>query len=146
MSKILGIIFILLILKQNIFAKKVLIIEYSNVNNYQIKRLYKQATIINSPFFLKNLKCEKVQVPLKYSIFDIINYLENSRVNIKNISTLKNQEISDEIFVKKIVIIDLKYKILEKNHKRYYIFNVCYPEKRKRFSFLKKILEFFNGY
>lgn len=119
------------------FSEKILIIEYDEVKNFCIERSYSDYIVIDEPYFIKNLKCRDYYFDSSYKLPDIINFIKNNVIDFSEYSNFRNLKLTDKIFIKKIIILDSNYKILEKNGKRYYIFHVCYPSIKSKNIFEK---------
>ncbi len=146
MKKILFSLFFLLF-SLNLLANKLLIIYNISTKNNSVFKILYEYTIINDTFFIKNLKCDNLEFH-KTPIKAIINKILNNFVYIKSETFKYNENVNDFAYFKSYLLIDLKYKVLEKNNEKYYIFNVCYPVEKENVSLVKKVLkrikDFFN--
>ncbi len=126
-------------------SKKILVVSIQSLKNYSLETFYYDFSEIDSLYFFK-FQCYNYIFPVKdNNIKDIINYLlySNQKVHIQ--SVLNNYKVNDKVTVKNIFVIDLDYKILEKDKKKYYIFDICYPTQRKENKIIKFLKDIFNG-
>ncbi len=132
-------IFLIITFLSPLNSKKILIVKIESAKNYTIKTYYYDFTEIDYPYFM-TLTCKDFEIPYEYEIDKIIDFLLNKVVLVKSNTESKNFLLNDNIILKTKIIIDTKYKVLEKNGKKYYIFNVCYPDK-KNTNIIKKIFK-----
>ena len=144
MKKAFFIILILILFSFPLFSKSFLVITTEYMEDFRIKSYYYDFTDID-PSFLMNLSCKNFVIPADYKIQDIITYLLNRVIFLKSYSELKNFSIKYKTYIKRKIVIDSNYKILEKDNKKYYIFYACFPLKKKKNFLIELLKDLFNG-
>ena len=132
------------LLSFNLYGEQILVLEFEYVKNSSIKKIYYDYTIINKNI-LKNFVCKKFKIPAIYNVKEIIKFLLNNKKCLYTNTFLKDFYVKeDNVYLKSVMILDLNYKILEKDSKKYYIFNACFPERKKEnklLTFLKNLFQ-----
>ncbi len=136
--------FLFIIFFSSLNAKKILIVNVQSIKNYTLETFYYDFTELDSIYFF-NFECYNYIFSGNKNLKDIINYMLYSNQKVYIESKLYNYEINDRVIIKNFFVIDLNYKVLEKDKKKYYIFNVCYPIQKKENKIIKFLKDIFNG-
>ena len=135
--------FLILFIPNLLNSQQIILQQIETMDNFEISKIYFDYTI--GDFYFKDFYKKDILVEenkdLKsalQSIFESNNYLEFQT------NTFNNSEISDNIFIKKFLILDTNYQILDINNKRYFKFTIYYKKKKSSNNFFKKIVEQFK--
>ncbi len=138
------ILFLLIFFIPNLLNSQQLILQRTeSTNNYKISKIYFDYTL--GDFYLKDFYKKDILVKggkdLKSTLqtmFEYNNYLEYQT------KIINYKDVEDNILIKKFLILDTSYQILDINSERYFKFTVYFKKKKNYDNFLEKILEQFK--
>ena len=139
-----GFILFFLLYSVILSAKKILVLEFQTVKNYSIDQYFYDYTEFNDFPLIKEFSCKNYKISAKYRISTIIKYFQSQVNFIKSNSTLESYYLNDKEILKSLFLIDLNYKILEKEGKKYYIFIICFPKEKKENRIIKFLKHLFQ--
>ena len=138
------ILFLLIFFIPNLLNSQQLILQRTeSTNNYKISKIYFDYTL--GDFYLKDFYKKDILVKgskdLKSTLqtmFEYNNYLEYQT------KIINYKDVEDNILIKKFLILDTSYQILDINSERYFKFTIYFKKKKNYGNFLKKIVEQFK--
>ena len=126
-----------------LYSKQIILEQIEILNNYKISKTYFDYTI--GDFYLKDYSKKSIlikdmndfQLTLK-SVFSYNQYLD-CKTLLSDFSVYY-----DKVILKKFLILDSNYQILNIQNNKYYKFKIYYKTHKSKKSFLKNIIEEFK--